>query len=264
MKFILAYLHLLIFLSLIAKSPTLAKYAKTGCSDKCGNVRIPYPFGIEAGCSINHWYTIDCKSSKPYLSAFQVEVLSIVLEGQIVTVSMPDNRAVNGMNLSTSPFLFSKLHNTFVFEGCGFAIMIDNGRVVTGCSTACLNVTLSDKSECDGNRCCQTNIPYHFESYNIILEKRGEDGGSAFLLDVDSYEYLRLFDQFIFKNASSISISLLWTLTDSDHVTCCGDKDPARLTVDMFNNTSLDTRGCSLNIYSDNPYVMNGCTMDGM
>ncbi|KAK1410837.1 hypothetical protein QVD17_37378 [Tagetes erecta] len=248
-----------------ATSPTVAKYAKTGCSDKCGNVRIPYPFGIEAGCSINHWYTIDCKSSKPYLSAFQLEVLSIGLEDQIVTVSMPNNRAVNGMDLSTSPFLFSKMHNTFMFEGCGVAIMINNGRVVTGCSTTCLNVTLSDsdRSKCDGNRCCQTYIPHYFESYNIILEKQGEDGGSAFLLDEASYEYGSLFDPFILKNASSISVSLLWTLRDSDRVTCCGNKDPERLTVDMFNNTSLETRRCSLNIFSDNPYVVDGCTMDG-
>ncbi|KAJ0853548.1 putative wall-associated receptor kinase, galacturonan-binding domain-containing protein [Helianthus annuus] len=71
-------LFILLFLSL---TPAIAKYVKTGCSDKCGNVRIPYPFGIGAECSVNQWYTVDCKNSSPYLSKLNhLEVLGISLK----------------------------------------------------------------------------------------------------------------------------------------------------------------------------------------
>ncbi|MFS8018867.1 putative wall-associated receptor kinase, galacturonan-binding domain-containing protein [Helianthus anomalus] len=47
------------------------RYVVSGCDDMCGNVRIPYPFGIGGNCSINSWYIVDCNSSRPYLSALK-------------------------------------------------------------------------------------------------------------------------------------------------------------------------------------------------
>ncbi|KAM0021863.1 putative wall-associated receptor kinase, galacturonan-binding domain-containing protein [Helianthus debilis subsp. tardiflorus] len=116
------YLHLLLFLSSTATPPALAKYAKTGCNDKCGNVTIPYPFGLVAECSINKWYIIDCKDSTPYLSALKgLKVLGVDLRNQTVTVSMPrisdcqnqvrNSNQMMSFDLGDSPFLFSKLHN---------------------------------------------------------------------------------------------------------------------------------------------------------
>ncbi|KAJ0854229.1 putative protein kinase RLK-Pelle-WAK family [Helianthus annuus] len=278
MKLFLAYLHVLIFLLL---TPAIARYAKTGCSDKCGNVTIPYPFGIGAQCSVNQWYIVDCKNSTPYLSALNhLEVLGVNLENITVTVSMPrfsncqnpfrKSSQTRSINLGRSPFLFSKPRNKFVFEGCGIAIMMmDNGSVVTGCSTACLNVTPSDRNSCFGNGCCQTAIPRYLKSYSINLtglERQGEDGGcgSAFLVDETSY-HGRLSDPFSFRNNTSyVPVSLLWTLTDSDsdQVTCCHNGTVQRATVDIVNGSRVDTLLCS-NHYTrsleDNPYLDNGC-----
>ncbi|KAL8246558.1 hypothetical protein R6Q59_007774 [Mikania micrantha] len=153
MKLFVAYMHLLIFLSLTTTLPAVAKYAKTGCNDTCGNnVMIPFPFGIGADCAINQWYIVKCNNVMPHLPAFNhMEVLGVNLENQIVTVSTPritagcqnpvGNISQNmSMNLGGSPFFFSKSHNNFVFEGCGTAaIMMDDESVVTGCSTTCVN-----------------------------------------------------------------------------------------------------------------------------
>ncbi|KAK1410846.1 hypothetical protein QVD17_37387 [Tagetes erecta] len=269
------------FLSLTATSPAIAKFVKTGCNDTCGNnVTIPYPFGIGAGCSINQWYAVDCKSSKPYLSALKhLEVFSIDLDDQKVTVYTPkipncrnpvlNSSEIMGVDLGNSPFFFSKLHNTFVFKGCGFAVMMDNERVVTGCSTACLNVTLNDTNNCVGNGCCQIEIPYYLKSYSIHIERQGEDGDceSAFLVDVtklnDEGWYFDPFNHVIrIMNKSLVPISLKWTLTDSDHVTCC-ERDPITRKVDMFNSTPLVTRYCGYSSLSNNPYVIDGCREDG-
>ncbi|KAI7756673.1 hypothetical protein M8C21_017550 [Ambrosia artemisiifolia] len=266
-------LFLFIFLSL---TPAIAKYVKTGCNKTCGNVRIPYPFGIGVGCSANQWYNVDCKSLRPYLSKLNnLEVLGVSLEYQTVTVSMQkisycqnpiSNNHTKTVDLDRSPFLFSKSHNKFVFEGCGAAAMMDNGSVVTGCSTACLNNTFGDINNCFGNRCCQTVIPHYFKSYNINIYLTGlEDGscGSAFLVEDETlYEQERFSDSFTFKNSSFVPVSLLWTLSDSDHVACCYDESPEKLKVNVSNGNSLDTLKCFS--YSDlslesNPYLRDGC-----
>ncbi|KAL8246554.1 hypothetical protein R6Q59_007770 [Mikania micrantha] len=281
MKLFQAYMYLLIFLSLAATSPAVAKYAKTGC-----NVTIPFPFGISANCAVNQWYIVECKNSIPYLHAVlnRPEVLDVNLKDQTVTVSTPkisgcQNSVRNsgqtmGMNLGGSPFYFSKSRNKFVFEGCGTATMMtDDESVVTACSTTCLNnVTIgSDRNNCFGNGCCQTAIPGYLRSYiiNIIGLGDQEDRacGSAFLVDETSYDEQRFSDPFIYGNDSVISISLLWTLTDSDQFSCCNDADPTRPFVGMFNGDSVDALKCGSSyrsLFEDNPYLIDGCGGDGV
>ncbi|KAM0038715.1 putative wall-associated receptor kinase, galacturonan-binding domain-containing protein [Helianthus debilis subsp. tardiflorus] len=200
MSLFLAHLHLFIFLSLIATSNAIAKYAKPGCSDTCGNVTIPYPFGIGADCSVNEWYIVDCNYSTPYLSALkQLEVLGVNLEDQTIIVNTPTISYCHNLSwfatktmsidLVMSPFLFSKSHNMFVSEGCGNAVMMDNERVVTGCSAYCQDDIVSERNNCYGINCCQATIPHYLKSYNMNLTSVDGDGGCkyAFLVDEDSY-----------------------------------------------------------------------------
>ncbi|KAK1410845.1 hypothetical protein QVD17_37386 [Tagetes erecta] len=274
MKLFLAFLHLLIFLSLKVASSALPMLAKIGCNDTCGNnVTIPYPFGIGADCSINQWYVVECNSSKPFLPALnQLEVLSVTLENQTVTVSTPmmsdcqkpvwSSNEIMGVDLGRSPFVFSKSHNIFVFKGCGIAFMMDSGSVLIGCSTSCRNVTLSDKNKCYGIRCCRSAVPRYLKSYTINITRLGEKNGgcgSAFLMDKASYEVGKFPNPFIVRDTSFVPMSLVWTLTDSDNVTCC-NRDTHRSRVDIFNGTPVDTLTCDIwSINEGNPYLIDGC-----
>ncbi|KAD1982854.1 hypothetical protein E3N88_42070 [Mikania micrantha] len=259
-----------------------SKYAKTGCNDTCGNVRIPYPLGIGAACSANEWYIVDCNHSTPHLSALNnLEVLSVNLENQTVTVGTPmitncqnplrNSSEIMGIDLGRSPFLFSKSHNKFVFEGsCGTAVlMMDDGSVVTGFSTTCRSLTLSDRKKCFGmGDCCETAIPHYLRSYSISLigALEEEDGGcwSAFLVDETSYDQGSWFSErpFAFKNNSFVHVSLLWTL---DQVTCCYHADhEKRVIVDMIDGTTVDAWECRARSYSSSPlegnlYLIDGC-----
>ncbi|KAK1411494.1 hypothetical protein QVD17_38043 [Tagetes erecta] len=235
-----------------------AKYAKTGCWSKCGNVRIPYPFGIGAECFINQWYIVDCKSSTPYLPALNhLKVLSVELKNQTVTVSTSTPRISDcqnpvqnssrtmGIDLGRSPFLFSKSQNKFVFEGCGNATIMDNESVLTRCSTTCQSfTTLSNRNNCFGSSCCQTVISHYFRLYSINLiglEEEDVGCGATFLVDETLYDQGRVTDPFnVTGNTSFIPVSLTWTLTNSDVVTCYEDR-AVTLELDMVNGTSVNT-----------------------
>ncbi|KAJ0463698.1 putative wall-associated receptor kinase [Helianthus annuus] len=251
----------------------IPKYAKTGCNDMCGNVRIPYPFGIGADCSVNKWYIVDCKSSKPYLPALNhLELLGVNMEKQSLNVSTPkisdcrnpvrNSSNIIGVDLRSSPFWFSE-NNNFVFEGCGTATMhMDNGSVLTACSTTCPSVTLGGRNTCFGIRCCHTSIPNSLKSFSINITGLDEEDracGSAFLVeDKSSYEE-RFSDSVIVTNSSFVPISLVWTLTASDPVTCCSNISPEREVMDMLNGTTVDTWICDLHSLDGSPYLIDGC-----
>ncbi|KAJ0659726.1 putative wall-associated receptor kinase, galacturonan-binding domain-containing protein [Helianthus annuus] len=277
MKCFQAYLPILLFLLLTATPAAIANYAKPGCNDTCGNVTIPFPFGIGAECSVNQWYIIECTNSIPYLSALnRLEVLNVSLSYLTVTVGTPritdcqnpvrNSSEIMGVDLDGTPFFFSKIKNKFVFKGCGIAAMhMDNGSVVAACSTACHGVTGSDSNNCFGIGCCQTTIPHYLKSYNInITGLEEEDGGctgSAFLVDDTSYDEGRFSDSFIGRNNNSlVPISLLWTLADSDQFTCCDNRTRERNKVELSNGTLVETWRCyRLRSLEDSPYLIDGC-----
>ncbi|KAJ9541313.1 hypothetical protein OSB04_027819 [Centaurea solstitialis] len=281
--------HLLILLSfsLITTSTTLAapRYSKPGCKDSCGQVQIPYPFGIGANCSVNKWYVVDCNSSIPYLPALEhVQVRNVSLEDQTITVNVPTisdcrNQVHNrSLDLSSSPFLFSRFSNRFVLKGCGIAMIMDHhGNAVAGCSTSCTNSTnnvTETSNDCFGIRCCQTAIPYYMQSYSLSVTGLGrqvvgvddERGGSAFLVDKKSS-----YDEGNFSSVGVddhdhpyVPVSLFWTLTGSDinEQSCCQKGvEFSSFTLPLTDGNSVNSSTCS-NVdekYEGNPFLRDGC-----
>ena len=60
-----------------------ASLAKPSCQAYCGNISIPYPFGIGADCYYDDWYAISCKENFDFLRIFNLEVLEISLQGTV-------------------------------------------------------------------------------------------------------------------------------------------------------------------------------------
>ena len=65
----ISLLHLIFFFFALA-SPS--PYQKPNCPARCGNVKIPYPFGVGSVCSLGSSFNITCNTSttppKPYLN----------------------------------------------------------------------------------------------------------------------------------------------------------------------------------------------------
>nr|XP_029122171.1 wall-associated receptor kinase-like 10 [Elaeis guineensis] len=77
-------LLLLQLASLLAEAVTATPDALPGCPAKCGNLTIPYPFGIGQGC-FREGFDITCNESVPFLSNGNIRVVNINLsEGQLV------------------------------------------------------------------------------------------------------------------------------------------------------------------------------------
>ncbi|PQM38083.1 wall-associated receptor kinase-like 1 [Prunus yedoensis var. nudiflora] len=108
--------------------PGMAKY---GCEEYCGDVLIPYPFGIgsNTSCYLDDWFEIECsnQSSKPVLKRSQLEVLNISIGGPLqaiggtLQVNTPltfCNRTGSSQeaNLTGSPFAQDKNTFTAVLE----------------------------------------------------------------------------------------------------------------------------------------------------
>ncbi|KAJ6391746.1 hypothetical protein OIU77_025669 [Salix suchowensis] len=104
--------------------------AKAGCQDRCGNVTIPFPFGLTDDCYYDAAFLITCNHTfsppKAFLGASNIDFTEIKLEGKLhleqyiakdcYNASGPTHS--NSPYLTLSNFIISDADNIFVSIGC--------------------------------------------------------------------------------------------------------------------------------------------------
>ncbi|PQQ05594.1 wall-associated receptor kinase-like 1 isoform X2 [Prunus yedoensis var. nudiflora] len=217
--------------------------AKPNCTTHCGDVAIPYPYGIgpSKDCYLDEWFQIDCRLTNsttsanyrqvPFLKSVDLELLSISpfddgsgtqsvrVKNPITFFSCEGKETRQPQNLTGSPFIYSQKDNKFIAVSCDlFALMSSDHGTVAGCRSICRNTTGGDFGTCyEGIDCCEGFLP-RYELTNFSIEIPSDPMGHckyAFLVDYSFVNNLTNFQDV--KDMDSVTVVLDWMLNVHDY-----------------------------------------------
>ncbi|KAG2399809.1 Wall-associated receptor [Vigna angularis] len=190
-------LLVVLLIAAVAAAKTIPM-SKPNCPSKCGNVTIPFPFGLTNPCSLNTSFLITCDKSLPFLKTttemrlfnttdekVQVQVLDISLDGQLhvslpVATSCVDNKNVESDNDYSffirlyTPFHLSSKQNKLTVLGAYTAGIVADDYLrsqTTYAPTYCVSFYSSDlynkthDESCSGTFCCETPIQHRLSEF---------------------------------------------------------------------------------------------------
>ncbi|CAL4983757.1 unnamed protein product [Urochloa decumbens] len=185
--------------AVVASSQLLMAEAATGganCTTRCGDVSVPYPFGIGSGCHLAG-FNLTCNTSYVPPRLFlgdgrTLEVLDISLDDSTMRVrgpqgatdmqgSIPGGSATNGSwgglgwGLSDdAPYVLSEQHNELLLSGCSLFVELlvsSSHEQISSCASICISedplipqgecfkTETPSCKRCTGVICCQAPIP---------------------------------------------------------------------------------------------------------
>ncbi|CAL4991182.1 unnamed protein product [Urochloa decumbens] len=172
----------------------------SNCTRSCGDITIPYPFGVEPGCYHASGFNLTCnnqeKPPKLFLGDGTVEVLEILVPDGKIRINSRRvalnfefaNATVNGTwgigIPHGGPYVLSEsAMNRLVVVGCGVKVDLragDQDFLLSSCTAVCPNVNLRPQGggtigsivqgragNCSGIGCCDTNIALGYSAYNL-------------------------------------------------------------------------------------------------
>lgn len=130
-----------------------------GCRSRCGDVDIPYPFGIGDRCAINHGFNLSCLlvngTERPFSGAFEVTNISVP-RGKAwmkvyiswrcydVNVAGQMKQYTSEGNFTDTPFRFSYEDNKVFVIGCN-TLAYMRSKPVSDSFTCLLSYYLANK-----------------------------------------------------------------------------------------------------------------------
>ncbi|KAI3950057.1 hypothetical protein MKW98_008502 [Papaver atlanticum] len=202
--------------------------SKPGCPDKCGDISIPYPFGITSegggeGCSIAG-YGVDCDFSydppKPFIATTRLQILSISeteirVANRIAKLCFNRNgdvvlnESVVYMSVGRTPFTFSNTKNRNTLIGCrssaNYYVDQEDGKYSTSCISSCESRKKVVEGSCGGFGCCQFSIPKGIKSFKITVEM-STDVPNFLSYSPCSYAFMGEYEQITFAESDLLAV----------------------------------------------------------
>nr|XP_011470919.1 PREDICTED: uncharacterized protein LOC101297108 [Fragaria vesca subsp. vesca] len=267
----------------------LPPQALPGCTDHCGNLTIPYPFGIEKDCYMSEDFSVRCNTSaEPPIATLgdgNIVITNISLaEGEMQIPQFVASDCYNSQgersnfltDLWVRPFTVSQTRNKFIAVGCDtYAIFrgyrADEEWLMSGCMSICDNRESVEQS-CSGVGCCKTDIPIGLFNYTVRLDSYYNH---TYVLDFNPCSYAFIVEEgnFTFSpntsfqdlsNIEKLPMILNWEIGEvscdeaqkKDDYACKANSTCVDRTIS--NDRSGYICQC-LEGYQGNPYLPDGC-----
>ncbi|KAM0897642.1 hypothetical protein ACQ4PT_022415 [Festuca glaucescens] len=265
-------------LGAMARAPA----GRSSCTTHCGNISIPYPFGVEPGCYHHGGFNLTCNHSQSppqlFLGDGTVQVLAIDLPngmGRVnVSTSGLDTGEVNGTwraggpgYAADGPYFLAEGRNNLVALGCNVQVLLlrQDNALVSSCSPFCLEAnTIQSFRICSGIGCCQATILEGRPSYKLQFLEVGTGYPSV----MDEYQVLIVESDYSFNVTEyldddyghTVPAMLAWAITNS--VCHTNGSSPSCRSKHSFcqNYTTPHGHNCRCSGgYKGNPYISHGC-----
>ncbi|KAI3677542.1 hypothetical protein L6452_36807 [Arctium lappa] len=271
--------------------------AKPGCPSRCGDVIVPYPFGIgiNSNCSIGPGFDVYCNTSldPPKASFTKASYTSIKLisDSTLRTSNsvasrcyLPNGTFSSGLRISMDftnwPYTLSEV-NKFTVIGCNDYAWLTSGsksrNISTGCMVFCSTPEDVVGDQCSGNGCCQSSIPEDINYYRTRLRtmQKSGDMSNTRTFNPCTYAFVGEENTFKFNGATDLNdtslnkkiepnvpIVLDWAIGNLSCIEAKAlDGFACQLNSKCVNSTR-ETRGyhciCDEG-YEGNPYLSPGC-----
>ncbi|KAL0556253.1 hypothetical protein IC582_004765 [Cucumis melo] len=251
------------------------------CDEWCGDLQIPYPFGLKQGCYLSQSFLITCnKTTSPpmaFLMDTNISVTKISLNGELhmlqpivrycyAEVPVDGPFVPNSTNLSvptTLPIADGK--NKFVAIGCNtfglFGGILNGSEFLTGCISLCLKDSSTDDGVCNGNGCCELEIPNGLMDLSLFVGQLLPDltfikynpCGHAFVVGDEGFEFESKYTE-SFKDVE-VEVVTSWAIGNETNFDCGSHSE---------RNSSFSNDGSKFHCqcfegFQGNPYLPQGC-----